>query len=259
MEFKNKHSLGQNFLDNSLIINKIVDSVKVLENDIVIEVGPGLGYLTSELKKYNVKLLAFEIDERTKPYLNKLVDDKTTVIYKDFMSVDLNDYVDKDTSIHIIANIPYYITTPIIEHIINMNLNVVDMTLMVQEEVANRLSSGPGNKEYGYITAYLNYYFKINKLFSVNRNYFNPVPNVDSAVLQLNKGVRTNIVINETVLSNFIKEAFQFKRKNLRNNLKKYDLNIISEVLKNYNFDLNSRAEELSIDIFIEIVNKITD
>ena len=259
MEFKNKHSLGQNFLDNSLIINNIVNSVNVSKGDIVIEIGPGLGYLTTELKKYNVVLLAFEIDERTKPYLNKLVDDKTTIIYKDFMQVDLNEYVDKSIPIHIIANIPYYITTPIIDHIISMKLNVMDMTLMVQEEVADRLSSLPGNKEYGYITAYLNYFYKITKLFKVNRNNFNPVPNVDSAVIQLSKRNRVNKVKNELDLSNFIKDSFQFKRKNLRNNLKNYDLDKITEILKNYNLDLNSRAEDISIDVFIEIINKITD
>lgn len=259
MEFKNKHSLGQNFLNNSLIINNIVSSVNVLENDVIIEVGPGLGYLTTELKKYGEKVIAFEIDERTKPYLDKLIDKKTNIVYQDFMKVDLNQYVDKTTPIHIIANIPYYITTPIIEHIIDMNLNVVDMTLMVQEEVADRLSSNPGNKEYGYITAYLNYYFKINKLFNVDKRFFEPIPKVDSAVIQLVRRERKNTVQSEKNLSKFLKDAFQFKRKNLRNNLRNYDLNAISEILKTYGYDLSNRAEDINIDIFIDIINKITN
>src|SRR5574344_773624 len=259
MEFKNKHSLGQNFLNDDEILNKIVNSVTVSTQDVIVEVGPGLGYLTNKLKKFNVRLLAFEIDERTKPYLDKLADDQTSIIYQDFLNINLNDYVKKDDRVHVIANIPYYITTPIIDHILKMNINIVDMTLMVQNEVANRLASKPGTRDYGYITAYLNYYFNIKKLFAVDRHYFSPVPNVDSALIQLTKINRSNAVRDEKLLTSFLHDSFQYKRKNLKNNLKKYDLELINSVLKGHNLDVNCRAEEISIDIFIEIVNKITN
>ena len=128
MDFKTKKSLGQNFLVNDLIISNIKNSVDVKEDEKIFEIGPGIGYLTKELKKFNVDLKCFEIDMDTKKYLDSLVDDKTTIIYQDFMKVNLNDYYDKEDKIHVIANIPYYITTPIIEHIIKSNLNILDMT-----------------------------------------------------------------------------------------------------------------------------------
>ena len=259
MEFKNKHSLGQNFLNNDDILEKIVNSVIIEKEDIIVEIGPGIGYLTQKLKNFNIKLLAFEIDERTKPFLDILSDGSTKIIYQDFLKVDLNDYIKKGKRVHVIANIPYYITTPIIEHILKMNIDVVDMTLMVQNEVADRLASKPGNKDYGYITAYLNYYYKIDKLFVVDKAYFNPVPKVDSALIKLTKIDRPNKVKDEKILKSFLHEAFQYKRKNLKNNLKKYDLEIINSVLKENNLDLNCRAEEISIDLFIKIINKITE
>lgn len=257
MDFKKKHSLGQNFLEDDNILNRIIDSVTISKNDVIVEIGPGIGYLTSKLKTFNVPLYAFELDERTKSYLDKLSDKKTTFIYKDFLTVDLNDYISSDESIHVIANIPYYITTPIINHILKMDVNVVDMTLMVQNEVANRLSSLPGSKEYGYITAYLNYYYSIKKLFVVDKKYFNPVPNVDSALIRLEKIDRVIKVKDETIMNKFLKDAFQFKRKNLKNNLKNYDINIINEVLKKHNMDVSFRAEDVNIDVFVEIVNKL--
>ena len=256
MEFKTKKSLGQNFLINDLIVSDIKNSVDVKENEKIIEIGPGIGYLTKELKKFNVDLKCFEIDLDTKEYLDKLVDDKTTIIYGDFMKTDLSEYYSKDDKIHVIANIPYYITTPIIERIIDSKLHVLDMTLMVQKEVADRLCASHGNKEYGYISVYLNYYFELTKLFNVGKENFKPAPKVDSAVIQLKKR-KNKFETNEEVFFKLIKDAFQMKRKNLRNNLRNYDLNKISEILIKYNLDLNKRAEELPIGVFIDIANNL--
>ena len=256
MEFKTKKSLGQNFLINDLIVSNIKNSVDVKEDEKILEVGPGIGYLTKELKKFNVDLKCFEIDLDTKEYLDKLVDDKTTIIYGDFMKTDLSQYYDSNDRIHVIANIPYYITTPIIEKIIDSKLNVLDMTLMVQKEVADRLTSKEGNKEYGYISVYLNYYFELTKLFNVGKENFKPAPKVDSAVIQLRKR-KERFKTNEEVFFKLIKDAFRMKRKNLRNNLRDYDLDKIKEVLIKYNLDLNARAEELSIEIFIDIANNL--
>jgi len=253
--FKTKKSLGQNFLIDTSIVDRIIKSVDVKDNEKILEVGPGIGYLTKELKSFNSDLTCFEIDLDTKKYLDKLVDDKTKVIYKDFMQVDLNEYYNKDDKIHVIANIPYYITTPIIEKIIDSKLNILDMTLMVQKEVADRLSSKPKSSEYGYITVYLNYYFEVNKLFNVDKSCFNPAPKVDSAIIQLKK--KEKVKVNEEVFFKLIKDSFRLKRKNLRNNLKEYDLDKIKTILSNHGLSLTSRAEELSLDVFIDIANNL--
>lgn len=253
--FKTKKSLGQNFLIDTSIVDRIIKSVDVKENEKILEVGPGIGYLTKELKSFNSDLTCFEIDLDTKKYLDKLVDDKTKVIYKDFMQVDLNEYYNKDDKIHVIANIPYYITTPIIEKIIDSKLNILDMTLMVQKEVADRLSSKPKSSEYGYITVYLNYYFEVNKLFNVDKSCFNPAPKVDSAIIQLKK--KDKVKVNEEVFFKLIKDSFRLKRKNLRNNLREYDLDKIETILSNHGLSLTARAEELSLDVFIDIANNL--
>ena len=256
MKFKAKKSLGQNFLIDNTVIDRIVASVDVKNDEKILEIGPGKGYLTKYLKKFNTDLLCFEIDNDTKPYLEVLKDDKTNIVFQDFLTVDLNNYYTKEDKIHVIANIPYYITTPIIEHIIKSNLNILDMTLMVQLDVANRLTSKPKSSEYGYISVYLNYYFDLETLFEVDKTCFNPVPKVDSAIIRLKKK-DIKYQVNEEIFFKLIKDAFQFKRKNIRNNLKNYDLYKIQEVLLKHNLDITCRAEELPIEIFIEIANNL--
>ena len=255
MELKSKHSLGQNFLNDGLVLDKIIDSLDINENDILIEIGPGMGALTKYLKRFNNELFCFEIDERTKPYLDKLVDDNTNIIYGDFLNVNLGDYFGRDDIIHVVANIPYYITTPIIDKIIDSGLNVKTMTLMVQKEVANRLSSSSKSSDYGYFTAYLSYYYDVVKLFDVDKTSFNPIPKVDSAVIKLiaNKH-KCN---DETILFKLLKDAFKMKRKNLKNNLNGYNLEIVEKVLRLYGLDLTNRAEDLNIVIFIDIANEL--
>ena len=255
MDLKSKHSLGQNFLNDYFVIDKIINSVEINKDDIIIEIGPGMGVLTKELKKFGNRLVCFEIDLRTKPYLDKLIDDTTTIIYEDFMKVNLNDYFNVNDRIHVIANIPYYITTPIIEKFIKSGLDICSMTLMVQKEVANRLSSNIKSSEYGYFTAYLSYFYRVIKLFDVDKKSFNPVPKVDSAVIKLISNKHN--CSNEELLFKILKDAFKMKRKNLKNNLKEYNLDIVNDVLKNYGLDLTNRAEDLDIDIFIDIVNNL--
>ena len=144
-KFVFKKKFGQNFLKNQDIIDKIVDSIEPTEDDLIIEIGPGSGALTKKLKKYDATLIAFEIDLETKQYLDKLEDKKTQIIYQDFLTADILEILDKYnfTNLYIIGNLPYYITTPIIEHIIKLNLNVSSMVFMVQKEVADRFLSKP--------------------------------------------------------------------------------------------------------------------
>ncbi len=258
-EFKHKHSLGQNFLKDKRVLTKIIDSVDVKENDLIIEVGPGQGALTRFLKLFHSYLRCFEIDTRVKKYLDSFEDDKTRIIYEDFLKVNIEDEI-KDISydnLYLIANLPYYITTPIIEKMIKSSLDVKAMVLMVQNEVADRLSAKVGTKDYGAITVFLNYYYDVKKMFFVSRNSFDPIPNVDSAVIKLSKKEKKYQVLDEKLFFQLIKDSFQMKRKNIRNNLKNYDLDKISFVLKQYGLDLTVRAESISLECFVDMTNAL--
>lgn len=256
-ELKAKKSLGQNFLKDENILNKIANSIETKE-DLIIEVGPGMGALTKKLKNKDSYLIAYELDERTKEYLLPLEDSKTKIIYQDFLKTNIKEDI-KDinyNNLYVIANIPYYITTPIIEHIINQNVNVKSMTLLVQKEVGERFSAKPNTKEYGFITVFLNNYFNISKVCDVKNTCFNPVPKVDSAVIKFDKkDNKFDIDINK--FKNFLKACFSQKRKTLKNNLKNYDWKKVLEVLEKYDININCRAEELSLDVFISIFNNL--
>ena len=258
-DFKHKHSLGQNFLKDKNVLAKIIDACPVEKDDLVIEIGPGQGALTKFLKLYKCNLLCFEVDERVKRYLNQFEDDKTKVVYKDIMEVDIKEEI-KDINynkLYIISNLPYYITTAIIEKIVNSGIDVEAMVLMVQNEVADRLSSKPNNKDYGAITVTLSYYYDIEKLFFVSRKSFDPVPNVDSAVIKLSKKSKMVKSNNKKLFFRLVRDSFLMKRKNIRNNLRNYDLDIVSKVLSNYGLDLTCRAENIPVSCFIDLSNEL--
>lgn len=259
-EFKHKHRLGQNFLKDKGILAKIIDSVDVKEDDLIIEVGPGQGALTKFLKLFKANLRCFEVDTRVKKYLDSFEDEKTKVIYNDFMKVDLEEET-KDidyNDLYVIANLPYYITTPIIEKMISSSLNVKAMVLMVQNEVADRLSAKPGSKDYGAITVYLNYYYNVEKLFFVYRSAFDPAPNVDSAVIKLSKKENELELKDKDLFFKLVQDSFKMKRKNIRNNLKGYDLIRIAKVLESYGLDLTVRAESITLQCFVDIANELS-
>lgn len=252
-----KKRYGQNFLHDDNILSKIYSSISPGVDDLIIEIGPGSGNLTKYLMRYNCQVVCFEIDKSLDKYLGSLVCDKLDVFYVDFMDVCLEDVLShyKYNDVYVIANIPYYITTPIIEKIVFSNINVKSLTLMVQREVADRLSSSCGSKDYGYITAFLGAFYDIVKLFNVPRSCFYPVPNVDSAIIRLNR--IECLVADVPFYNKFCKDAFRFKRKNLKNNLFDYDLELISNILIKNGFSLNNRAEDIPINVFIEIVNSL--
>ncbi len=260
-EITAKKSLGQNFLKDEVVLNNIANSINTSSKDLIMEIGPGMGALTKKLLKKDSYLLAFELDERTKPFLLPLESEKCSIIYNDFLKINLDEIIDKNKyeNIYVIANIPYYITTPIIEHIINSNLDVSAMTLLVQKEVAERFCATPKNKEYGAITVYLNYYFDVELLCNVKNTSFNPVPKVDSAVVKFIRKEQKYEIDNETLFFEFIKDCFKQKRKTLHNNLKNYDWVKVKEVLNDLNIFDGVRAEELSIDTFVKIYNSINN
>lgn len=257
IDHKFKKQYGQNFLMDKNILDKISSSIRPDKNDLIIEIGPGSGNLTKRLKEYNANLVCFEIDKSLDKYLNLLEDDKTKVVYEDFINVNLEEFVKNYNyeNIYVIANIPYYITTPIIEKITFSNIKVKSLLLMVQKEVADRLSSTNGSREYGYITVLLNAFYNINKLFNVNRNSFYPVPNVDSAIIKLDS--KECNLLNFEKFNKLIKNAFRFKRKTLKNNLIGYDLNLVDSLLGKYGYSLSNRAEEIPVDVYINVANKL--
>lgn len=253
MEIKAKKSLGQNFLNDDNILNKIANSTDACENDLIIEIGPGKGALTKKLKNINSQLLAFEIDKRMMPLLNVLEDEKTKFIFNDILKVNLEEILKDYTynNLYVIANIPYYITTPIIKKLIESNLNIKNIVLLVQKEFADRVSAKEGCKEYDSLTVYLNYFYKITKLFDVSRKCFSPIPNVNSAVIKFEKSNWS--VSNEKMFFKLIDDSFRFKRKTLKNNLKNYDWERIKLFLSEHGYQESVRAEQISLEEYINL------
>lgn len=260
--FKFKKAYGQNFINDHHIIENIVKETNIKENSLVIEIGPGSGVLTKELSKVSKSVLAYEIDTRLEEILdeNLIECENVQIIFDDFLKRNIEEDI-KDYSydnLYVVANIPYYITTPILTKLISTKLPFEKITIMIQKEVGERFTAKVGTREYGSITVFLNYYFDLKKLFVVGRNSFTPKPNVDSVVISLCKKENGYKANNEEVFLKLIRDAFHFKRKNLRNNLKGYDLEKVQSILKKYNKDLTSRAEELDLEIFIELANIIS-
>ena len=256
-EFVFKKKYGQNFLQDKNIIKKIANVTKTNKNDLIIEIGPGAGALTEELIEKS-QVLAYEIDNELEEILKeKFSNENFELILDDFLKRDIKkDIKSKEyDKLYIMANLPYYITTPIINKIISDKLDVEKMVLMVQKEVGDRFTATTGTKDYSSITVFLNYFFDIKKEFIVSRNAFFPKPNVDSIIISFTKKETRNISKNEEILFKLIKDAFKQKRKTLKNNLKEYDFTKIEPILLKYNLPQDVRAEYLSLDIFIEISN----
>ncbi len=258
--FKKKY--GQNFLVDRNIVYKIVNTIDIEPNSLVIEIGCGDGKLTSELCKNFDNVLGYEIDLDVKDYLYKNLKDYNNfeIIFIDFLKADiLNDLKKYDyDNLYVVGNLPYYITTLIIEKLVDLKLNVKSMTFMVQKEMGDRIGAREGSRDYGSLTVFLSYFYDIKKEFVVSRNCFFPKPNVDSMIISLISKKNKVNVLDENLFFKLVRDSFRFKRKTLRNNLKEYDLLKIENVLKKYNYDLNVRAEQLSLEIFCNIANELS-
>ena len=252
-----KKRYGQNFLNSEIILDNIVDLFEVNSRGKIIEVGPGAGALTKKLLKKGVSVTAFEIDESLKQFLDKIGSNNLKIIYSDFLNINLSDYFNKNDNLYFVANIPYYITTPIITKFLDEGFIPEVMILMVQKEVGERLSATPSTSNYGAITVILNYFFDISYEFTVERSAFYPVPNVDSCVIKLCKKENPVSVNDFDKFIKLVNDAFKQKRMNLRNNLKEYNLDIINNILSKYGLDLTNRAEDLGCEVFIDIVNSL--
>lgn len=262
-DFTFKKSLGQNFLKDENIINKIVDSANIDKDTLLLEVGPGGGAITKKMVPLCRNAILYEADDRLEDHLNKLLNnyDNYEIKIGDFLKANILDDISRYeyNKLYLVANLPYYITTPIIMKFIDENVLPDKMVIMVQKEVADRLSAKPNTRDYGSLTVLLNYFYNIKTLFTVSRNCFIPSPNVDSAIVCFELKDYLLDVKDIEVFKKVVRDSFMYKRKNIRNNLKGYDLNVVENLLKKYNCDLSVRAESLDLYFFVELANVLND
>lgn len=263
-------NLGQNFLINSEVVEKIVDSSEISKEDMVIEIGPGLGTLTKYLLEKAGKVLCIELDTR----MIKILKDRFysyenfEIINQDVLKLDLNEIIKEDKkdgkikSVKVVANLPYYITTPIIMKLLEDKLDIESITVMIQKEVADRLIEIPGGKNTGAITYTVYYYCESEKIMEVPNSSFIPEPEVTSEVIKMNLRDKPVVELeNPKVMFMIIKSAFMQRRKTLLNALTNTKVFIDKqeglEVLKKLNLNENVRAETLSIYDFANIAKLV--
>lgn len=261
--FNLKKMFGQNFIIDENIIGNIISKSGIDKDTLVIEIGPGAGSLTYKLSEYAKNVLCYEIDTTLKDLLNDNLKglNNVEIKFEDFLKSNPNEDIKKYNykKLYVVANLPYYITTPIIMKFIEESVPVDKLVVMVQKEVGDRFKAVPNTKEYNSLSAYLNYYFDVKKLLDVSRNVFIPKPNVDSIVIEFTRHENLIKLNNQSLFFRLVRDSFKQKRKNLRNNLKGYDLEQIESILQKHNLDLTARAEQLPIEIFVEISNNLKD
>lgn len=260
-KLKANKNLGQNFLINEQIIDDIVKVANVNEDDLIIEIGPGLGSLTSKLANNAKKVVAIELDQNMIEILKERFSlyKNVEIIHGDIMKVDLKEIIGEEKNVKIVANLPYYITTPIVMKLLEENLKMKSITVMVQKEVGERFCAIPGGKEYGAITVSINYYSDPKIVLDVPKDNFNPIPEVDSCVVQL-KLKKNHIELKDKKLFfRLIKIAFSQRRKNIGNSLTGIGMTKqeVKEMLEALSLDINLRAENLSINQYAQIANYI--
>ena len=224
--FTFKKSFGQNFLTDTNILQKIVDTAEIDKNVNVIEIGPGIGALTEFLAESAAEVMTFEIDDRLVPILADTLRnfDNVTVVNQDILKVDLAQYIaefkNPDLPIKVVANLPYYITTPILMHLIESGIPFSEFVVMMQREVADRISAQPNTKSYGSLSIAVQYYMTAKVAFIVPRTVFVPAPNVDSAILKMVRREQPAVAVqDEKFFFKVSKASFVHRRKTLWNNL----------------------------------------
>lgn len=265
-EFRFNKSLGQNFLIDDNIIDKIISGSGVKDGDKVIEVGPGIGTLTREIAARADKVMAVEIDKNLIPILKDTMEDyeNFNVVNEDIIKADIKGLIKEHLDggpVKLIANLPYYITTPIIMRFLEEGINVTDIVVMVQKEVAERMNAAPGGKDFGALSVAVQYYCDTEIIAKVPRHMFVPQPNVDSIVIALRvRGEKKYDVDNEELFFKVVKAAFGQRRKTLLNSISSMgilDKKVVSQILQESNIDEKRRGETLSLDEFAVLSNNI--
>lgn len=264
--FKFSRSLGQNFLTNKEVIDGIVEGADITKEDLVIEIGPGIGVLTAAAAEKAGKVIAIEIDTNLVTILGDTLAefDNVKVINENVLKLNLVKIIEEEAgdykAVKVIGNLPYYITTAIIMKLLEEKLPVESITIMMQKEVADRIKSSPGSRIYGAISVTVQYYCRVNIVEDVPKEYFMPMPKVDSAVLRLD--VRKEAPVNlldEKMFFRCIKAGFSQRRKTLLNSLTGtgFGKGVISKCLVNAGIDGKRRAETLSLSDFAAVANEL--
>lgn len=264
--FKFSKSLGQNFLIDDNVIDKILAGSRLSETDKIIEVGPGIGTLTREMGKTAQKVVAIEIDKTLIPILEETLADleNVEVVNEDILKVDIQGLINEKLDggpVKLIANLPYYITTPIVMKFLEEDIPVTDIVVMVQKEVADRMNAKPSTKDYGALSVAVQYYCDTEIVAKAPRHMFVPQPNVDSIVIGLHvRSERKYKVDSEDIFFKTVKASFGQRRKTLLNSLGGLGFltkDQIKEALQAANIDAKRRGETLSIDEFANLANEI--
>ena len=264
--FKFSKSLGQNFLIDDNVIDRILEGARLSETDRIIEVGPGIGTLTREMGKVAENVVAIEIDKTLIPILKEtLADlDNVEVVNEDILKVDVQGLINEKLNggpVKLVANLPYYITTPIVMKFLEEDIPVTDIVVMVQKEVADRMNAKPSTKDYGALSVAVQYYCDTEIVAKAPRHMFVPQPNVDSIVIGLHvRDEKKYVVDNEDIFFKTVKASFGQRRKTLLNSLGGLGFlskDEIREALQAANIDEKRRGETLSIDEFANLSNEI--
>lgn len=269
-DIKMKKSLGQNFLVEPQILSKMVDVSQINERTTVIEIGPGIGALTEFLARKAKRVLAFEIDQRFVEILASTLQDydNVEVFHQDILKVewDAEPFVSlkDEEELVVVANLPYYITTPIIMNLIESQLPFKRLVMLMQKEVAERMTAAVGTKAYNSLTIAINYQMDAKMAFIVPKNVFIPKPNVDSAVLILERREQPRVKVDDSLaFQEFVQAAFTQRRKTIWNNLRHYYINSgeedqLAKWFEAAQIDPQRRSETLSIEEFATLYNEIT-
>lgn len=271
-DFKLSKSLGQNFITDKNVIEKIIEGAEICGNDLVIEIGPGIGVLTAEAAEAAGKVVAVEIDSKLIPILSETLRgyNNIRIINQDILKTDINSIIKEEKrdgrisgDVKIIGNLPYYITTPIIMHLLENGVDAESITIMMQKEVADRIKASPGGKIYGALSVAVQYYCNVEQIALVPKEVFIPRPKVDSAVLKLSvRKERPVELADQKVFFTCIKYGFGKRRKTLLNSLTGVNglsKEEVREVLTEAGIDPTRRAETLDIREFADIANGVVD
>lgn len=259
-QLRAKKRFGQNFLTDLNILRGIVSAAEITDQDNVLEIGPGIGSLTELLAQNAKTVTAYEIDDKLIPVLSEVLSpyENVEIVHQDILKADLSRF-DGVKNLKVVANLPYYITTPILMYLIDSNLKFESITVMMQKEVAQRIQAEVGTKDYGTLTLAIQYSMDAKIALGVPRIAFFPSPNVDSAVLQLTPKPNFTKFVHEKELFKVIKAAFAHRRKSLVNNLLFLTKNReeIEKSILESGFDLNVRGERLSLEDFEKLTHNL--
>lgn len=262
--FKFTKSLGQNFLIDDSVLIDIVEGAEVGKEDFIIEIGPGVGTLTRELLKRAKRVCAIELDSDLLPILQEELKefDNFEIVHKDALKVDFKELIGEETSVKVVANLPYYVTTPIIAKLLNEGYNFKSLTIMIQKEVGERIAAKPNTSDYGALSILVQYYCDTKVIRRVSPSSFIPQPKVDSIVVKLDKLQQPRVdVKDEKFYFKVCREAFNMRRKTLWNATK--NLGVDSELMKQAfemaDIDPKRRGETLSLQEFGNLANSIYD